>query len=278
MNNKVAVTGANGFIGQAIIKELRIRGFNVLALVHRMPLEKIKGIEYKLFELGKDIEELNDYEIDKLIHLAFEFKKSDRLEDQNILTAKKLKSLNISQFIFISSFAVNPPITDSYYGRCKSKMEYYFKDDLIIRPGLVLGNGGLFGKIFTQLKKNKILPLINGGNQLIYTIHIEDLIKAIIIGVENSSKGIWNVAHNTPVSYKELILMISTKLKIKPILIPLPIFLIRGIIWLLKIINKPLITRDNLNGLLTPKVVNTKIDMININENWKDTKTSISII
>ena len=278
MNKKIAVTGANGFIGKALIKALAEEGYQVFALVHRMPLDKIAGIQYQLFEIGKNLDSLAALELDILVHLAFDFKEELKDADINISSAIAIQQLNIPQLIFVSSFAVVPPVTDSYYGKCKAEMEKIFQNDLIIRPGLVLGNGGLFGKMHEQLKKNRITPLINGGRQFIYTIALDDLIETIQLGIQRSSKGIWNIAHPQPISFRSLTSLIANKLGIHPIFIPVPVFVVRSAITVLAFFNKPLITKDNLTGLLTEKSIDTHIEMQALQVHWKNAEESISIL
>ena len=73
---KAIVTGANGFVGSAVIRELIKNDVEVLALCHKIPEKKILSelITYKEFELSK-IDELkdivtNDY-YDTFYHFAW---------------------------------------------------------------------------------------------------------------------------------------------------------------------------------------------------------------
>ena len=276
MHKKIAVTGANGFIGKALIALLSKKDYEVIALVHRMPSDKIPGVNYQLFELGKNLYQVASLHIDTLIHLAFDFKGNQYREDINLTTANAIQQLNIPQIIFISSFAAVTPVTDSYYGRCKLEMEKIFQNNLIIRPGLVLGNGGLCGRMNAQLKKNRITPLINGGRQLIYTIALDDLLEIILLGITTSSKGVWNIAHPEPISYRNLTSLIAAKLGVHPIFIPVPVFVVSTAIEVLNFFNKPLITKDNLKGLLTEKSMDTQTEMQALNLHWKNAETAIS--
>jgi NAD dependent epimerase/dehydratase family enzyme len=154
-------------------------------------------------------------------------------------------------------------------------MEKIFINDLIIRPGLVIGNGGLFKKISSQLKKNKITPLINNGNQMLYTIGLDDLSESLIKCISNSLKGVLNIAHNQTISFRELIRLIGQKNSLRPILIPVPLIIIKVILFTLIIIKKSLFSFDNLQGLLTAKSIDTTFEMKALNVNWKSAKNVI---
>jgi nucleoside-diphosphate-sugar epimerase len=171
MPKTIAITGANGFLGKAFVKALVEKNYHVKALVRKIPIDKFECVSYHLYRLEDDLDKTLFEDVDICIHLAFQFEKQVRNGiDVNIFAIENLKKLNLTQYVFVSSFAAASPVTDSYYGKSKLAVEVFFKDELIIRPALVLGNGGLFGRLQTQLKKTKYVPLLNGGKQIIQTI------------------------------------------------------------------------------------------------------------
>ena len=119
MPKTIAITGANGFIGVALVKALHNDGCRIKAFVHHLPLVKQPGVEYHQYDLCvlPDKELFKD--VDILIHLAFHFKQPSKDQpDININAALFLKSLNLSRYILVSSFSASANAL-SYYGRCK---------------------------------------------------------------------------------------------------------------------------------------------------------------
>jgi nucleoside-diphosphate-sugar epimerase len=256
MIKKIAITGANGFIGKALTEALLNHGFEVVAFVRKIPKIKAKNIEYQYFELGKPLI-INDFEgIDVLIHLAYQaHNKTILADDINIFSAQQIKNLGIKQTIFVSSFAAVPPVGNSYYAKCKTTIEEIFRDETIIRPALVVGEGGLFLRLKKQIKKNPFVPLMNGGNQIMQMIEVKSLTNKIIEIIEKQKKGLFHIANPEPTTYKQVISLIAKQLDKRVYFIPVPIWVLKFVIKILSFLPNPPITQDNLEGLLASKYV-----------------------
>jgi nucleoside-diphosphate-sugar epimerase len=279
MCRTIAITGANGFIGKAFVKALVEKNYQIKALVRTIPSYKFEGVSYHLYRLEDDLDKKLFEDVDIFIHLAFQFEKQERNGmDVNIFAAENLKSLNLAQYVFISSFAAARPVTDSYYGKCKLAVEAFFKDDLIIRPALVLGAGGLFERLKVQLSKTKFVPLLNGGKQIIQTILLEDLVESAIYLIENQAKGIFHLAHAEKVFYKEFILKIAYKLRKELLFLPIPVFLMKIILAFFRIFPQPAINKDNLIGLLTSKYIDTTSEQNMMPRKWYSFEESLERI
>ena len=261
MNKTIAITGANGFIGSALVKALYAKGYEVIAFVHHIPAVQIPGVAYHLYDLSVKPDDAVFKKADVLIHLAFNFKKPIADEvDSNISAAIALKNLALKKYIFISSFSASAD-TLSYYGKCKYTLESYFQEDITVRPGLVLGKGGLFARMQAQIQKSPFVPLIAGGKQSMQTIYLNDLILAIELLIEKDKKGIFNLAHPLQLTYKQLLQTIAKSIGRKIVFLPVPIWAIRLVIMLTQFMKKPVVTRDNLDGLLTSKYIDTQKDL-----------------
>ncbi len=279
MPKTIAITGANGFIGNAFVEALVEKNYQVKALVRALPANKQEGVSYHLYHLEDDLDTTIFEDVDICIHLAFQFEKQERNGvDINIFAVENLKKLNLAHYIFISSFAAATPVTESYYGKCKLAIEKFFEEDLIIRPALVLGNGGLFGRLKTQLSKTKFVPLLDRGKQIVQTVLLEDLVESSIFLMENQSKGIFHVAHSDKVLYKDFIVTIAQKLQKSVFFLPVPIWLMKIIVSFLNLFPKPPINKDNLIGLLTSKFIDTTLEQNRMPQKWKSFRESLEKI
>lgn len=252
----IVITGANGFIGLTLTEFFCNKGYHVTALVRKIPSNTISTVKYRLYclESNLDMDFFTPNSI--VIHCAYS-KKEEKIngEDVNELATKHLiseaKKYAIQKCIFISSFSVKSN-ADSYYARQKSKLETLFNSEkhLIIRPSLVIGNDGLFYKTISNLKKIKILPLINRGNQPIYYVGISDLVNYIANCIEKNSSGIHDVSNPNPILYNQFYSRVAYQLDFKIIPILIPLSLMKFGVFLNSFLPNPMLSKDNLKGLV----------------------------
>ncbi|HEY3742719.1 MAG TPA: NAD(P)-dependent oxidoreductase, partial [Bryobacteraceae bacterium] len=131
---KILVTGASGFIGSALVEHLHA-----------------EAVRYR---------EPRPLDADVIIHCAHDF--SSGALTRNIELARAL--LPARRVLYFSSCSAVPHAR-SEYGSTKYRVEQLFKDagHTIIRPGLVIGLGGLFLRSTRPLRSARIVPLVNGG-------------------------------------------------------------------------------------------------------------------
>jgi nucleoside-diphosphate-sugar epimerase len=260
--NNIVITGANGFIGNAFVNFFAKKEFAVIALVRKIPNDKIPNITYKIYEMESESEMnfLNENSI--LIHCAY--LKSEKLiysQDINLFAGKHLineaRRKNIQNCVFMSSISVEST-SGAYYSNQKKQLENLFlqNNNLIVRPSLVIGNGGLFLKTILTLRKTKILPLINGGKQPIFYVGIDDLVQYVFYCLDNNINHIQQVTNPKSINYKDFYLQIAKSYQFKIILIPIPVLLMKLLVYLNSFLPKPIITQDNLKGLLKVPTLN----------------------
>ncbi len=215
------VTGAPGFVGSHLCRELSTHGYHVRAL-HRAGsnLSKLKGLELE-YVVG-DINDPASLEaalqgVDYVFHIAAlyrqakfpdaEYWKVNFEGTKNLLEAAK--KCGVKRFLHCSTTGVhgnidNPPANEQYrydphdvYQESKTEAEKLVKDWLqrgeidgcIIRPTMIWGpeDTRIF-KMFKGIAKRK-LPLIGPGTTLNHWILVEDLARAFRLAAESPASS-----------------------------------------------------------------------------------------
>ncbi len=259
----IIITGATGFIGSHLVTHFATRGWKIIALVRTAPEKTLPAVSYVQYDLKNSLENHIFSGADFLVHCAY-------IKDEvhfNIEGAKRLlaasRSYALKRNIFISSISSHENAL-SNYGKQKFLCEKLFGSitDTVVRPGLVLGNGGLFQRMSEYIKKGRRIPLISGGYQPIQTVWINDLLLALEKILVSNIHGTFTIAHPEVVLYKEFYKSLSRKLGVEPRFLSLPYFAVSSALYLASSLGIRLpVTKENLLGLKAMKQVDTKTDI-----------------
>lgn len=204
MPGLVAVTGATGFIGNALVRALIRDDWHVRALARR-PQVKNNRLQWVTGDLqNKDAlcELVNN--VDIIIHCAGQvrgrsqdqFLQTNKVGTENIIRAA-LAQAKKPRFLLISSLSAREPQV-SWYANSKYQGEQVLKalgkeiQWTIFRPTAVYGPGDRELVPLLKITKTGLLPMIGASNSRFGLIYIDDLVQAII-GWKNST----NVAYKT---------------------------------------------------------------------------------
>lgn len=251
----IAITGATGFIGGLLTIHLKKMGYYTIALVRK------KGNSIADEEREYDLqtppsrELLNN--IDIVIHCAFDKNDSSAGAEVNFNAALRLFQLagqsGVKKIIFFSSIAAQPGIL-SAYGKNKLAIESLLDParDVIVKPGLVIGNGGLFGRILQTTLSKKMVPVIDKGNQSMQVLAANDLLIAITTIIEKDLHGSFVLTNRERLTYKQLFLQIGKTWQKKLFYIPVNKRILNGLISIAGSIRIILpVTKENLLGLVS---------------------------
>jgi nucleoside-diphosphate-sugar epimerase len=236
---KVLITGANGFIAKNTARILKEAGCFIVG-TSRNPVsishydEVIRGI------LGKPLKGVfENHSLDAVVHCAFDKGDTDNYNNAEgtRIWAEQAEKNNVGLQIFMSSLSADER-SFSPYGQKKYEVEQWFlkHNHVVFRPGLVIGNGGLFGRIVTTVKKSPVIPLIDNGKTLTYFTDIDTLSEIIRDTIFNKNKvarsKVWNLQQKDPVYFGDVLREIAKHYDMTRMFIPVPHIIISFILRL----------------------------------------------
>ena len=283
MNRNVIVTGASGFIGGALVRFLAGRGYKVTGFLRNPPDAAPDNVEYERFVLPDEIPEDAVAAADCVVHCAFvrhgrEMPDSDRINISGTQKLLELSRRHDVKFVFLSSIAAAAD-AESHYGRHKHEMEGIFdlERDLILKPGLVIGDGGLVRQMAGVLG-GRIVPLLDSGRQPVQTVAIDDLLAIITRGIESDIAGSYCIA-DRPTTMKTLYLAICEKISASPTFVPVPIALLLPAFRLGEMLHLPMpFSTENLLGLKGMREVDIGNDIEPFGVKLKDYQTALDAV
>ena len=189
---RVLVTGATGFIGREIVRQLLGDGRVVRALV-RNPVRAVTSFEPNAAPQELIPGNIHDTaslrsamrDVDAVIHVVGiigELRKTtfERVHiegTRNVVEAAK--AAGVARFIHMSALGSRPDAVSRYH-RSKWAAEEIVRGSglafTIFRPSIVYGRGDLFVNLFDRISRvSPVLPLIGSGRGTLQPIRVEDV-------------------------------------------------------------------------------------------------------
>lgn len=278
------VTGANGFLGRHLCDRLARDGWTVRGLVRDTTRAPFDIAEVDLFEgvLPDRVDEAAFEGVDVVFHCAYMSKHTTLEEARRVNEDGSARVLALARaagarFVFVSSTGAHTA-AQSYYGRSKLAVEGTLDPtrDLIIRPGLILGPGGLFERIAGSMKSFGFVPVFDGGRQKIQTVHVEDLCEAIVRAVDAGLTGSYVVAEPDGLELRELFQAMATRMGARCRLVPLPAGPLLAVLRVAESAGLRLpLTSENVLGALTLTTQPSEADLATIGVSVRSTAVSL---
>lgn len=251
------VTGANGFVGQHFVQFLTSNNVCFYRLSRDKTIQQDREVT---------LDSLSGISIDVVLHLAgrahvlkevagnpeTEFKAAN--VDFTMAVAKAAVDAGIKRFVFVSSVGVygayssDTPITEMMPTEpkelyAKSKLEAEIKlgqylsangvELVILRPALIYGDNapGNLAKLFKLCASSLPLPFKNATAKRTM-LDVGSFCEAMLLcAIKNEAAGkVYNVADNVGVATTEIVGCFKSRLGKKNIQIPLPLWLLKGLL------------------------------------------------
>ncbi len=262
---KIAITGSTGFIGSALKNACLAQGIKPIGLCRTPNPDDI------FFDLNNpQTFELIPRDINALVHTAYttqgkDFKYAHKANLEGSTALFDFCHKIDIPIVFLSSCSAHGN-AQSFYGRSKYQLEGQLTPmDTIIRPGFVIGNGGIYKRLEHSIKTLKFAPLFWGGQQPIQLMQLDELVSGILTVLTKNCPGTYTLAHPTPMPIQEFYRQIFLKLNLTPRFLKLPGDLTLMALRVAEFLKIPLpLTSENLLGLKYMKVFESDCDKLGV--------------
>jgi nucleoside-diphosphate-sugar epimerase len=253
---RILIFGASGFIGSYLVHYATEHGHEVVALCRSGHVDGFKG-QCEKWYFGASVDESIFDGVGCAIHLAHDFsgvKGAELTIDETLRNIKRLREVGVGFQIFFSSYSAGKHAT-SLYGCAKLTIENAissFRDVIVVRPGLVLGEGGIYGRMRMWAQRYPVIPLPDGGCGNVPIVRVERLCCEIISIIEDETHlREYNIFEKRPISLRQLVIDAASEVGKKPWIISLPSTLVVRVLRAASVLRIPLpVNSDNLEGFL----------------------------
>jgi nucleoside-diphosphate-sugar epimerase len=240
---RLFVTGASGFIGGVLCRQLLEAGHEVHALVRRPGSEPAGTIPVNgdIDDAARLTEVLGATGADCVVHLAAEIasqRSEQRVMQVNVAGTQHLIAACMSagggdsnsgpRVVFASTVVTgdahgalltedDPLPVQTPYGRAKQEGERLLLasglDVSIIRPSHVYGPGGWFAhELLPRLKGPGRFAVVGRGENLWDVVHVEDVAAALVLAASAPPGSVYHVVDDRPISYYDFMALSAAEL------------------------------------------------------------------
>ncbi len=251
---RILVTGATGFLGSHLCRELVRRGHQIVALRRESSnLQHLEGLglEFRTADLNRPESLTSIVEgQEAVIHAAAEINYSANPQLQHrtnveatAVLASACREHGVRRLLYISSVAAIgiPPrgsIADEsfrfnlqgsrlYYHLSKKRAEDAVLEEcrrgldaVIVSPASIFGpHGPAFrgGEMIYKIQRSSVVPYFTGG---ICTVHVDDVVEGAISALEHGTPGERYILGGENLTYKELAQRAAAALRVKRHFVP----------------------------------------------------------
>jgi nucleoside-diphosphate-sugar epimerase len=241
---RVLVTGASGFVGAAVCRQLRDAGHDVAALVRRPGSEPEGTVAVAGDLTGGDAElaaAVAGAAPEAVVHLAAEIasqRDAARIAAVNVEGTRRLveacRALDAPPRLVFTSTVVTGdadgalltedaplPVTTAY-GRSKQEGERLVLGSglpaVVLRPSHVYGPGGWYvDELIARLRGPGRFAVIGRGDNLWDVVRVEDVASALVAAAEKAPDGaVYHAADDEPITFYDFMALTAKALGVGP--------------------------------------------------------------
>ena len=190
---KVFIIGIRGFLGSNLAQALEARG------------HEVRGSSREAIRIGDTVDPVLFEDTDTIVNCAHDFRPGNL--ERNVAGARLLfDAARGRRRIFVSSHSAREDAV-SEYGISKYRIErlYLGEGESVVRPGLVIGSGGLFGRHLRTLRSLRVIPLVDGGRDLVPVLATGDFCAAMVKLIASGREPAYNLFNETMPGMRDIV-------------------------------------------------------------------------
>ena len=267
----ILVTGATGFLGRRVVRQLQGHGHDVRCLVHTPGRERLFPERSVDVHYGSvlDLDALSEllYDVGAVIHLVSTigqlkgtaYEQINRQGVANVVAAAL--DNRVKHFIQVSAIGVTSDPTYAYlYSKWRGEQEVAGGGVpyTIIRSSLMFGEGdGFLNPLAGLTKVLPLVPVVGSGRNRFQPIAVDDVARCIVSSVDREDLKGKTIEIGGPqqLSYNEIMAIVARTMGKRRLRIHLPVWLVHlATATLGRLQRRPLATADQLRMLATRNV------------------------
>lgn len=241
---RVAITGANGFVGRNVIAvlledESAHHNWDIRALVRdpgRAASELPNGLDVRQADVTRPDTLRGAFDgIDAVVHtVAIPTERHGSFEQINAegtrAVVREAERAGVGKLVHISAIGASP---DSPYpflrtkGEGQAAVEASRIPHVVLRPSILFGPGDDFFPRLRFSLRFPVVPLPGGGKARFQPLHVADLAHAVRAALQGPATGTYEVGGAVPVSYREMLEETMRAYRRQRPTIPLPVPLMK---------------------------------------------------